>query len=89
MTDEKPDLTVRKIFEALELINGRWISQKQAIEVNKFWCSSNGNKISYKVHEQIKKLGFEDVIVKSSSDGTFDYEFIWKIEVKKAEPKKK
>ncbi len=79
----KPDLTLRKMLEALKLITGDWPSRKEYnVTANSFWCDSSTKIINYEAHDMIKKLGFDDVEIHVSSAG-FKFQFIWKEKNKK------
>ena len=76
----KEDLTLRKMLEALKLINGTWPREKQyTVGPNFFYCKSNTSNVNYAALALIKKLGFEDVEM-TAQDSFFNFKFIWKVE---------
>ncbi len=76
----KGDLTVKKMLEALKLINGTWPREKQwHVGPNWFNCDSKCTTLNYEAHDQIRALGFEDVEI-SAADSDFRFKFIWKVE---------
>lgn len=79
---EKEDLTLSKMFDALQLIGGHWPSNKVQVTRQSFNCSSSATRIDFTAHQKIRELGFEDVVI-NVEGGTASFDFIWKKEPQK------
>lgn len=77
------DLTVKKMREALKLVNGRWPTDIMNVKDNEFYVKSSLHKIDYDGHDMIRKLGFEDVIISADDDRYFSFTFTWKTDKQK------
>lgn len=76
------DLTIKKMREAIALVNGSWPSMEARVSDNEFFINSNLQKLNYEGIDKIKELGFIDVEI-SCSDDDFNFKFIWKKEAEK------
>ena len=77
------DLTVKKMREAIKLVNGRWPPDTVHVKDNEFYIKSNLHAVDYEGYDMIRKLGFEDVTIYADQDNKFAFTFIWKKEKKK------
>lgn len=81
--NQKLDLTLATMREALRLVHGSWPSQGASVTDNSFSCNSSATLINFEAHKRIRDLGFDDVEIYPGNSGNFSFKFIWKKEPKK------